>query len=62
MRPALGGGGAGVVQRFLRGIEIAQQPDQRREHAPPVRAIDRVQRVVRTGVPSVVTPERFPRS
>ena len=43
-RPRLDRGSEGLVQRFLRELEIAQQPDQRCEHAPRFAAVDRLDR------------------
>ena len=43
-RPLLDRGAKRLVQRFLGEVEIAEQADQRREHAPRFRAINRVDR------------------
>ncbi len=43
-RPLLDRGAKRLVQRFLGEVEIAEQADQRREHAPRFLAIDGVDR------------------
>src|SRR5262245_57861452 len=49
-RPLLEGRSKCVVQRFLGGVKVAEQSNQRREHAPRFRLIDRCDRFLdRTG-------------
>ena len=43
LRPLRGGRDEGVVHRLLGAIEIAEQPDQRRQHAARMAAVDRLQ-------------------
>lgn len=42
-RPLLGGSDEGVVQRFLGGVEAAEQADQRRENATTFLPVERGQ-------------------
>jgi len=44
-RPLLHGGGKGVVHGLLGAFEVAEQPDERGEHAAGVRAVDGLDRL-----------------
>ena len=46
-RPLLDGRGKGVVHRLFGAIEIAEQADQRRQHAPRVGAVDGIHHLPR---------------
>ncbi len=46
-RPLLDGRRKGVVHRLFGAIEIAEQADERREHAPRVGAVDGIHRLPR---------------
>ena len=42
--PLIDGNRKGFLRSLLRNVEIAEQPDERRDNPPPVRSVDRVNR------------------